>query len=380
MLSGAAQEAAAAQAARRVPTTALVLAAALLQRTTTLLVMLWCLGRSRFVDSLMAYDAGWYLQVVEHGYHLAGEGGFERSNLAFFPLYPATAKVVSLAPGVSVPAAMLVLAFTGSVLAAVPIFAVGRHLYSTRVGVVLALLWGASPQSFVLVMGYPEGWFTAATAWGLLFVLQRRPVAAAAAVAVAGLLRPAAVPLVGLIMVWALWQWWRDPARGARWVVAALTAPLGLAAFLAFVARKTGNLLGYFTIQEEWNLQTGAPWAFWQQVVHRLTVADGHLVSGDIYVPIIMGYVALLVLLLGMVRRDGHFWIVLHALLGSVMVLSRETYFESESRQFLSLFPLLLPLATIQTSRWAWGAAILGMTMATAWFGGEFLAAREYSP
>lgn len=338
------------------------------------------LGPSHLVGALMRYDSGWYAGIVEQGYQLAGEGGLEISSLAFFPLYPGAAKLLTIVTGASSTTALLGLAFVGSVVAAWPIFAIGRHLHSASVGLVLMLLWGASPQSFVLVMGYPEGWFTAATAWALLFLLRRRPLSAALAVVVAGLLRPAAVPLVLVVMVWCVVQWRRDGDRSPRWLVAAVVAPLGVGSFVAYTAWRMNDLLGYFTVQKQWNLQMGGPWEFLEQIRTQLTTSDDLLISVDLYVPIVVGYVVLLVLLLGWWRREGHGWMVLYTLLSSLLILSRGTYAWSESRQFLPLFPLLLPLAAIRTSVWAWGAALVGLTLATGFFGSQFLTAPQYSP
>ncbi|MDO5737250.1 MAG: hypothetical protein Q4P15_12325 [Propionibacteriaceae bacterium] len=365
---------------RSVALVGLVLGVALLQRGLTVLMIAGGVGQDKLVSSLMAYDSLWYGRVVEHGYQLAGEAGLKISSLAFFPLFPGMAKALTLVTGASTSTALLALAFVGSVLAAWPIFAIGRHLYSARVGLVLTLLWGASPQSFVLVMGYPEGWFTAATAWALLFMMQRRPLPAAVAVTMAGLLRPSAVPLVAVMVVWCFLQWRRDPLRRLRWPAAAMLAPVGLASFVAYTAWRMDDLFGYFAVQKQWNLQMGGPWAFWEQITEQLRSSNALLISVDLYVPIILGYVVLLVLLMGWWRKTDHGWMVLYTLLASLLILSRSTYFWSEPRQFLPLFPLLIPLATIRTSAWAWGAVIVGLTMATGAFGGAFLAAMQYSP
>ncbi len=359
---------------------AVVLGLAVVQRCLTLLMVARGVGASSLVDALMQYDSLWYRSIVEQGYHLAGEAGLKTSSLAFFPLYPGAAKVVTVLTGASATSALLILAFIGSVLAAWPIFAIGRHLHSAPVGLVLALLWGASPQSFVLVMGYPEGWFTAATAWALLSLLQRRPLAAGIAVAAAGLLRPSAIPLVLVLMIWSVVQWRGDGGHSPRWLAAAVIAPLGVGSFVAYTAWRMDDLLAYFTVQQQWNLQMGPPWAFLEQAMVQLTSSNDLLVSVDLYVPIIVGYVALLVLLLGRWREPGHGWLALYTLLAALLILSRTTYFWSESRQFLPLFPLLLPLATIRTSPWAWGAILVGLTLATGAFGGAFLSALQYSP
>lgn len=364
-------------------TAALVLLVALAQRLLTAAVVLAVVGRDRFAAALMSWDAKGYAGIVRDGYHLTDDTSV--TNLAYFPLYPGAAKALTLLPGVSTGLALIALAWAGSVLAAFPIFAIGTHLHSAGRGWLLTLLWGAAPQSVVLVMGYPEGLFTAATAFGLLFVLRRQPLAAALSCVVAGLLRPAALPLVALVVVWALLGAARS-SRGRRtgggpwrWLAAAVVTPLGLGAYLLYVGWRMGHLFGYLTVQTQWNLHLKWPWEFVHQISHHLTTANQLVVSIDMYIPIVLAYATLLLLLVGRWREEGYPWVVGYTVLASLFILARSTYFWSEPRQFLPLFPLLLPLTTIRTSRWAWAAVVVGATAASAWLGAALLASGQYS-
>ncbi|GAA3768267.1 glycosyltransferase family 39 protein [Microbacterium kribbense] len=356
---------------------ALVALAAVAQRLMTLTVMGAYSGWHRLPRLLMTWDAGWYREIVESGYQLATPG-HEKSNLAFFPLFPALAKLVTFVPGAGPGFALLGIAFVASIVAAIPIFLIGRQLHSPAVGWILTLMWGALPQSFVLVMGYPEGLFTAATAFALWYMIRRQPLGAGAAALVAGLLRPSALPLIAVVMVWCLVHVWRDQRRW-RWVVGGLLAPSGMAAYLVYVTLRTGELTGYFQVQSHWNLRFGKPWELLSQSIHYLTTPTTMLVAIEFYIPIVAAFAALTVLLAGRVRQKDYGWIVLYTVLSSAMILTRSTFFWSESRQFLPLFPLLLPLATIRTSRWAWALVLIGATFASAAFGATFLLAGQYS-
>lgn len=353
----------------------LVLVVALLQRLLTTAVASAVVGRDRLFAALTSHDTKWYEGVVTGGYRLGDASA--NTNLAFFPLFPLAARVVAWLPGVTPAGALLALGVTGSVVAALPIFAIGKHLHSAEVGWWLVLLWGAAPQSIVLVMGYPEGWFTAATAFALLFLLQSRPIPAAVSAIVAGLLRPAALPLVVVVMLWCLLQARSGDVR--RHLLAAALAPLGIVSFVSYVGWRTGNPFGYLDVQRAWNLRLGAPWEFVNQIDELLTTANQLVVSTDFFVPVVLGHVALLVWLLGRWREPDYPWLIVYCVLATLLILARGPYFWSEPRQFLPLFPLLLPLATIRTSRWAWVALAVGATAATAWLGAAVLAAGQYS-
>lgn len=354
----------------------MVAAAALVQRAVTVLVMAWTLGWHRLVPSLVSWDAVDYREVATSGYHLASPGHL--TNLVFFPLYPALVRLGSAVPFVSTSAALLGIAFISSIVAALPIYAIGCRLHSPGTGWLLAMLWGAMPQAFVLVMGYPEGLFTAATAFVLLFMLRGQPLAAAGAVVAAGLIRPAALPLVFVVMLWCVLNL-RHNAHWRRWLAAAVIAPLGLAGVLVYVSWRMGSVFGYFQVQHQWNLRFGTPWQFFTEARQLFTSTSPFLVSVDVYVPVVFAFIALTILLLGRIRRSGYLWITIYTALSTALILTRATYFWSESREFLPLFPLLLPLATIKSSRWAWLAVVAVATVGMALFGAAVLSAHQYS-
>ncbi|HXW34127.1 MAG TPA: hypothetical protein VEJ87_06065, partial [Acidimicrobiales bacterium] len=57
----------------------------------------------RVHQGLLGWDAGWYESIASHGYWGAGH-----QSLRFFPLVPILTRVISVLPGVSVGAALLV--------------------------------------------------------------------------------------------------------------------------------------------------------------------------------------------------------------------------------------------------------------------------------
>lgn len=354
-----------------------MLVVAALQRLLTAWISWLVIGPDRLISKLLSHDAFWYKQIAETGYSTAD--GLQNSSLAFHPLYPMLVKLVQLLPGVSTAGAMIGLGALGSVLAAVPIFAIGSQLHSREVGWYLALLWGALPQSVVLIMGYPEGLFTAASAFALLFMLQYRPLPAAVAAVVAGLLHPAALALVLVMVVWCITQavWERD---WRYWGLPALVAPLGLVGYMLFVGSRSGEWLGYFTVQRLQHGERGWPWQFLHQISELLNNPSQFTITVDMHIPIIVANVMLLIMLLGRWREaEGYSWLIAYALVASLLVLSHSSYFWTDARQLLPVFPLLLPLATIRTSRWAWIVTIVAMTAATAWFGATILEAGRYA-
>jgi hypothetical protein len=117
-------------------------------------------------------------------------------------------------------------------------------------------------MAVVLTMAYTEALFCALAAWALVFVLERRWVAAGVCCALAGLVRPTAPALVLAVGLAALVCLLRR-RDGRRPPAAALLAPLGLLGYLLWVGGRThpgaglADRLGAWSEPESRGWQTG---------------------------------------------------------------------------------------------------------------------------
>lgn len=365
-----------------------------LQRVVAISTLAMVAGPEWVSGAALRFDASWYLGIVTEGYHeyprLGPDGSILRSNLAFFPLFPASAaaltRVVPVTPGW----ALLAVAWASGLVAAWVLFLIGRHLRGPGAGMALALAWGASTQSIVLVMGYSEALFAAVLAAALYAVLRDRPLVAAVATAFAGLTRPTSVALVATVGLWlvvTLVRKARDrdavPHRWRVLLVSLVVTPAGLAAVLGFVAVRTGDLLGYFTVQRQWNMVTGWP--------HQVVVLMGRSLfpgtptaSGTaVYVPVVAFYLLLLALVAGWLAprvRAGYGWLAAFTMLGAGLALTNQTYFNSMPRHLMGVLTLLLPLLDLRTSRWAAALALAAASLGSSWWGAHLVVHGHFSP
>ena len=122
------------------------------------------------------YDGVWYLGLAANGYDTSityDADGLVNTNIAFFPLYPALVRLVSVVGVPPLYAGVLVAGLAG-LAAAWGIYAVGARLHSRQLGIVLAIVWGALPHAVVENMVYTESLFTALCAWAIWAVLSGR--------------------------------------------------------------------------------------------------------------------------------------------------------------------------------------------------------------
>jgi hypothetical protein len=201
------------------------------------------------------FDTLWFLRISEHGYD-------RPMAVIFYPLYPASIRLVSYA----VPA--MVAALLVSTVAAFFFFwgllrlAAGLSESGRLRVLLLVCVW---PTSFVLFAGYAESLTIALVLWAVIFGREARWEAATVCGLLAGLARPSGVLVFIPLAVLAL------RSRQARSLVVALT-PLGLLSYWRWL-RWTGRL----SVVEAYRLHQGMtmvpPWKGLAEAV-RLIVTD----------------------------------------------------------------------------------------------------------
>lgn len=199
-------------------------------------------------SGLLAWDASWYERIAAGGY-----GTLPRGAYRFFPLLPLLTRGLADATGLAVGTCLLLVANLASLLAAAALVTlVRRDTGDDGTARVAAWVLALAPPSFVLVMGYAESLLLLGATAAFLAAREGRFWWAVPAGILAGLSRPSGVLLALPLAVEA----WRGggarhleglPAR----VAAVLSAPVGAAAYLAYVGTATGNPLLPLSVQLE---------------------------------------------------------------------------------------------------------------------------------
>jgi hypothetical protein len=226
-----------------------------------------------FLDLWAKWDSQWYIQIAREGYWYQP---LQRSNVAFFPLYPLMIRMVAPLAGGN-----LVLA--GFVISHVAFFVALIYLYR------LALLElgerAAAQRTLFYLAFFPTSFFFSAVFTESLFLLlavvtmdcARRQQWLAAGVA--GMLAAATRSLGVLLWALVLWEWlrvhgwrittlhrrasWRNLATALRtsWydLFAIALIPLGLLLYVAFLQRAFDQPLAFIDTQAHWGRQTVGP-------------------------------------------------------------------------------------------------------------------------
>jgi uncharacterized protein (TIGR03382 family) len=189
---------------------------------------------------LARWDTTWYLDIAHSGY-----GG---ASTAFFPLYPLLVRGLAV---VDAPGGLLVSAYAVSLASLFGALYLMHRLVALELGPRVArlsvLMLAAFPGALWLGAPYSESLFLLLSVGAFYCARTDRWALAGVAAALASATRSAGIVLVvPLLILW--WQGRRRP-RDLGWIA---LAPLGLAAYSAYLAISLGDGFAYLHLQDVW--------------------------------------------------------------------------------------------------------------------------------
>jgi len=198
------------------------------------------------LTSLTSWDGWWYLGIARSGYHAAAVSG-QYHDYAFFPLYPALVRLLSLATPAFDGLVAVLLSNALFLMALWLLYDLTREILDEERALWSCVLLCVFPFSWVFSMAYGESLFLVLSLGSLLAAERGRAGWACVLAALAGLTR-----LPGLLLVapLALILWRRAGDRRAlAWLV---VVPVGAALFAVYVGGLTGSLGALGAAQSAW--------------------------------------------------------------------------------------------------------------------------------
>ncbi len=223
-------------------------------------------------DGFAVWDGVWYRRIVQEGYTYDPT---RMSNVAFFPLYPTSCRMVQRLTGLHVEYALLLTShlYLAGVFVLFAAYLKGRERglsSSNQTHALLAL--GLFPTTFYMRMSYTESSFLF-VALLAMYGMQRnwRSPWIALIVGLATASRTVGVSLL-LPFAWHLWCEDRDLWKFARRAVWLLPlACWGLAGYIVYLWIKFDEPLAFVKTQAHWT-EFHAPPELWRKVVAHLTL------------------------------------------------------------------------------------------------------------
>ncbi|HEX2186718.1 MAG TPA: mannosyltransferase family protein [Chloroflexota bacterium] len=298
---------------------------------------------------LTRWDAGWWLMVAREGYPSSipmGGGEPVKSQLAFFPLFPALARLTSTVLPVSVEVAAILVSLAAGAIAVVLIHRIALLVTTPAASRRAVVLFSFFPGSMVLTMSYSEGLMIALCAGCLLALLQERWGTAGVCALLATASRASALAIVPA----CLWQAVRAYRRGAglRPLLAPALAPLGTLAFFGLLWARTGEPLAYLRAEEAWGSGLGLARAARVLLVDFVLAPFSDPLAATATLALLFAVVAGVIL----ARRRG--WpAVLSVYTFSLLAISVSSRMDGlRARDVLTAFPVFLALGDLPPGRW----------------------------
>jgi hypothetical protein len=308
-------------------------------------------------QGLFAWDAAYYRDIAERGYH-----GVEYLGVRFFPLVPLLARGLGAAMGGRYGLALIVIVDASALAAG----ALLHRLVRTDVGdaaLARRSVWliSLAPPAFVLALGYAEATFIALAIGAFIGLRSRRWLLAAACGVLAGLTRPTAALLALPAAVEALRGWSTSRARDRIRRLAAVVAPVvGIAIFLAWSAIANHDTFRPLRAQSDRRLRGNAVSPITALLHEARGVVHGTHIGSALHV----GWALVLIALLTVsIRRLPVSYSVFAG--ASLLVSLSTKNLESFERYSLAAFPFVVAGATLltrkQVERIVLAAAAAGM-------------------
>lgn len=293
---------------------------------------------------LSRYDGQWYAGIADHGYGttIVAHDGLH-SDYAFFPLFPMLERALHAVSQLGFVDSGLVINWCASALAAAGICTVVERVTDCRVALATVALWAVYPYAIVLSMSYTEGLLCALAAWALFAVGTRRWWVAGVLAMLAGLARPTGAAVIAAVLVAALVAAVRRQQAWSRVAPALALPPLGLAAYLLYVAARRHDLMGYFHATDGWKRgwDDGRYFVHWVGDVVRHGGAE--TVGGIL---VIAAVLAICWSIRSGIRQGLPLEFTVLSVVFVAMTLGTSGYFGSRPRYLIAAFPLLVPLAS----------------------------------
>lgn len=228
------------------------------------------------LDGLIRYDSWWYRDIIVNGYRAGSIETGEQGTVAFFPLYPMLVKAVSAFVG-NVYLAGVLVSNVCFLVALIYLYRLAKREFDSDVAGRLVFYIAAAPTALFFTAMYTESLFLMLVAATFFYAREGNWVKAAIAGALGAATRNTGVLLAAVIALEGLHQsgvryWFGTwhPLRYARhllaqvkpaltsWkaLIAAACVPLGLLAYMAYLANAFGDPLAFIHVQATWGRET----------------------------------------------------------------------------------------------------------------------------
>lgn len=304
-------------------------------------------GDKSLLDSMCAWDCGWYMTIIKSGYHTAPttiHPSGDVANWAFSPLFPVLAKFISVITGFDGLLSAYLVSNISFGIAIFLLFHYCAELFDEPTSKFIVTAMAFSPFNLYYSVPYTEALYALLMIGAIHFARSNQWIFAGICAAALSSTRNLGVMIFFPFLMLAISRYgWRSlltirPGTESA-VLALLLAPLGLFIFMLFLHQHVGDALAFKNIQIVWDRTPGNP----------ITVIFNALSQGNTY-KAYCGFLALIGLLTGFYLYKNKFYP--ESLIISIGILiPLSTSVDSIPRYAFTLFPFFVALGILTKNR-----------------------------
>jgi hypothetical protein len=294
---------------------------------------------------LFRWDAGWYLNIAQHGYSYNGSPA-RQQNIVFLPLYPLTCRLCHLVTGLSIPWCAVLLSNLAFLVALALLYMLATKELGPCVARYTVILLAFFPASLFFSTMYTESFYLALSLLAYASFRQQRWLVGglwaglASATRVPGILLLVPLLCESLPHLHARRVWWRV-------LLACVLAASGLAGFMLYEWVAFGDPLANFRVQDQaWGRTFAWPFRSFAGGLRRTVVTQWSPLPFDAWLGL------LFLALVGILPRFLPISYAMYTILGIALPLCTKTGLFGLTRYLNVLFPGFMALGIItQRSR-----------------------------
>ncbi|MBI3380081.1 glycosyltransferase family 39 protein [Candidatus Gottesmanbacteria bacterium] len=205
-------------------------------------------GNISFYDAFSQWDGQWYLKVAKEGYHWIGPT--VQANVAFFPLYPLSAKIISLITG-NLELSFIIVSHVSFFIFLVFSYKISKLFSSEKLAFRSIWYLAIFPLSFVFSVIYGESLFFMLCSGSLYYAYKNKWTAAAIFGFLATLTR-----FSGLVLLPTLLYYYFKTKKIHKFteIIKLFIIPLGVIFFSFYLWIKVGDFWAYFHVLKAWRI------------------------------------------------------------------------------------------------------------------------------
>lgn len=206
-------------------------------------------GRNiKLAEAFSAWDGQWYLRIAKEGYHWNGPD--IQANVAFFPLYPLVAKIVSLIFG-NLEFSFFVVSHISFFIFLIFLYKIAKEHFGRDI--CFRAIWYLSifPLSFVFSIFYSESLFLMLSSGAIYFAYRKKWT-----VAVLFSIFATLTKLAGLVLLPTLFFCYLRINKKYKLsdLIQMMIIPLGTLLFSVYLHFKVGDLLAFLHVLKAWHI------------------------------------------------------------------------------------------------------------------------------